>query len=74
LYADIPLDEEIRNMYPEDGMVPGIEEGVFEDHDIEVKKVFSNETAGFYKHPADLICGDHVSTTPIVFFGKDGCL
>jgi hypothetical protein len=28
LYANIPLDEEIMNMYPEDGSVPGINEGV----------------------------------------------
>ena len=62
----------IIDMYPENGTVPGIDDGVFEDHYIDVKIVFSNETTGFSEHPADLICGDHVSTTPIVLLEKIG--
>ena len=72
LYADIPLDEEIMNKYPEDGPVPGVNEGVFEDHDTDVKTIFSNETAGFSEHPADLVHGDHNSTMPIVLLEKMG--
>jgi hypothetical protein len=42
------------DLYPEDGTVPGVAECVIYDHESDVSAVFSEETAGFSEHPAEL--------------------
>jgi len=54
LYEHIILDESVMDLYPEDGTVPGVAECVIYDHESDVSAVFSEETAGFSEHPAEL--------------------
>jgi hypothetical protein len=42
-------------MYPEDDYIPGLADGVIEDHELDVCNVFEEETAGFSVHPADML-------------------
>jgi hypothetical protein len=72
LYADISLDPEIMDLYPEDGVLPDIIHGVFEDHKTNVDKTFANETAGFSEHPAELIRTHSDSDSAVVFLEKMG--
>ena len=72
LYADISLDPEIMDLYPEDGVLPDILHGVFEDHETNVDKTFANETAGFSEHPAELIRTHSGSDSAVVFLEKMG--
>lgn len=55
LYAHIPLDAKIASLYPEDDLLPGLSDGVIEDHELDVRKVFEEETAGFSNHPANML-------------------
>ena len=52
LYMDIPIDQHILDMYPEDAFLPGIQEHVVEENEIHSEYVFSEETAGFSDHHA----------------------
>jgi hypothetical protein len=51
---DMEFDETVKNMYPEDGILPCLEEKTIQDHDLDVQKVFDDETAGFNNHPASV--------------------
>ena len=55
LYVNIPLDSSIMDAYPDDDILPGIEHRIFEDHNTDVAKIFTEETAGFAEHPAQLM-------------------
>ena len=55
LYLDLPFDPSILDLYPEDGILPGLDERVTEDHDTDVHLTFSEETAGFAEHLADML-------------------
>jgi hypothetical protein len=46
LYMDIEFDETVMNMYPEDGILPCLEEKTIQDHDLDVQIFFEDETAG----------------------------
>jgi hypothetical protein len=52
LYMQLGYDEAVMNMYPEDGILPRLEERTIQDHDLDPQKIFEEETAGFSKHPA----------------------
>jgi len=54
LYAMIPLDLHALSLYPDDGLLPGIEDRVIQDREISAEAVFLEETAGFSEHPAEL--------------------
>jgi hypothetical protein len=54
LYEHIVLDESVMDLYPEDGTVPGVAECVIYDHKSDVSAVFSEETADFSEHTAEL--------------------
>lgn len=54
LYAKILLDQDILELYPESDTIPGLAERVVEDHELDAKVVFHDETAGFEDHPATL--------------------
>jgi hypothetical protein len=72
-YLDIPLDNTILEQYPEDDILPGIENNVVEDHESDVSRIFSEETAGPSEHPAELLKDPHCeSDEPFVFLEKVG--
>ena len=54
LYALIPLDLRAMDLYPDDGLLPGIEDCIIQDDEICADTVFLEETAGFSEHPAEL--------------------
>lgn len=64
LYADINLDSDILALYPEDGSLPGVVEGIIHDHASNVSNVFREETAGFDLHPASLLLESTTSSDP----------
>ena len=55
LYANIELDKECLALYPVNGPLPGMFECVIHDNELDVNKVFQEETAGFQLHPATLL-------------------
>jgi hypothetical protein len=55
LYANVFLDESAMDLYPEDGYLPGIEDGVICDRESDVEDIFREETAGMSEHPAELL-------------------
>jgi hypothetical protein len=54
-YLDMPLDKTILEQYPEDDILPGIENNVVEDHLSNMSQVFAEETAGPSEHLAELL-------------------
>jgi len=52
LYMCLKFDEAIMNLYPDNGMLPGLEEKIIQDHELDAQKIFDEETAGFHSHPA----------------------
>jgi len=52
LYMDIPFDENIMNMYPDDDVLPGLDLKIIQDDEQDPGLVFNEETAGFMDHPA----------------------
>ena len=72
LYRDIPLDESIMDLYPEDGTLPGLEQGVFDGIDIDADKVFAEETAGFSEHPAEMLEAEPDTKLPVILLEKMG--
>ena len=52
LYMHVKLDEKNLNLYPIDGALPGIEKNIIQDHEMNSKNTFLEETAGFSLHPA----------------------
>lgn len=63
LYADIPLDSDILNLYPDDGVIPGLGDCVVEDNELVASAVFEEETAGFESHPVALLLDPGDSST-----------
>jgi hypothetical protein len=55
LYTNIILDESAMNLYPEDGYLPGIDDGVIHDHQSDADEIFREEAAGISEHPAELL-------------------
>ncbi|KAG2040728.1 hypothetical protein BDR03DRAFT_1007901 [Suillus americanus] len=43
---------------PDDDMLPGLSDRVVENNELDVKRVFEEETAGFQEHPAELLVDD----------------
>jgi hypothetical protein len=72
LYHDLPLDESIMDLYPEDGTLPDIENGVVEDVNRDATKTFLEETAGVSEHPAEVLKADPDTNTPLVLLEKMG--
>ena len=74
LYLDIALDSNILDTYPDHGLLPGIEHRVFENHTPDSSKIFAEETAGFSKHPAQLMtdASDGSSDIPLLLMEKMG--
>jgi hypothetical protein len=64
LYADIPLDSSIMNLYPIDGVLPGLHSRVVEDHELNTEFIFNTETAGFAPHPANLLSQTDAPSAP----------
>ena len=52
LYESLPFDENIVNLYPEDGMLTGLDQHIIQDAEIDAEKIIGEETAGFTNHPA----------------------
>jgi len=55
LYTNISLDESVMVLYPEDGYLPGIEDGVICDRESDAAEIFREETAAMSEHPAELL-------------------
>ena len=55
LYADIVLDRDILELYPNDGPLPDVSKRVIHDDESDPNKIFHEETAGFHSHPASLL-------------------
>lgn len=55
LYEHIPIDHTIANQYPDDGVMPGLEERIIVDAVTVPEHLFAEETAGFALHPAAAI-------------------
>lgn len=72
LYCDVLLDESIMDLYPEDGMLPNIENGVVEDVNHDATKTFLEETAGVSEHPAKVLKADPDTNTPLILLEKMG--
>ncbi|KAI6044159.1 hypothetical protein EDC04DRAFT_2942385, partial [Pisolithus marmoratus] len=78
LYADIPLDQNIVDLYPENDVIPGLADCVVEDNELDAMKVFQDETAGFEDHPAMLVCqhtaepSPDADSKPVTFLEKMG--
>jgi len=53
LYSNIPLNESILDNYPDDDILPGLDDRVIYDHESDAYSIFSEETAGFSEHPAE---------------------
>ena len=55
LYTDISLDRMTMDTYPENGLLPSIEDQIFEDHLSNPLDVFAEEAASFAEHPAQMM-------------------
>lgn len=51
------------DLYPENGILPGLCDHVVEDNELNAKIIFEEETAGFEEHPASLLqpASDHAT-------------
>ena len=59
--------------YPENGILPGIEDRVFQDHVLNSSDTFLEETAGFAEHPAQMMNDNkHNSDTPSLLMERMG--
>ena len=72
LYRHVLLDEKIMQLYPEDGMLPGIEDRLIHDKTSDPKLLFDEETTGFSDHPAQSLEGDSSAEDPVVLLEKMG--
>ena len=72
-YLDMLLDKTIIDQYPEDGILPGIENNVVEDHSSDMSSIFLVETTGPSEHPAELLKDPQSeSVEPFVFLERVG--
>ena len=70
---DIPIDDSILDMYPEDGPLPGIEDIIITDHKSDTSKIFLEETVGITEHPAENLRDTNMKDSePFVFLEKMG--
>ena len=75
LYLDMTLDATIMDTYPDNGLLPGIEDCIFEDNTLSSTVIFEEETAGFTEHPAQMMTkNDDKSEGPLLFMEKWGFL
>ena len=72
LYLELPFDKSIVDLYPKDGILPGLDEWVTEDHETDVHLTFSEETAGFAEHPADMLHESDTGESDVVLLEKMG--
>lgn len=61
------------DLYLEDGLIPGLEDGIVSDSVSDPMTMFEEEMAGFSDHLADAVRQD-TSPDPPVFIEKMGCL
>ena len=55
LYAGLPpVSENVLDLYPDDGILPGLGESIVYDHESNPEFMFEEETFGFDDHPASL--------------------
>jgi hypothetical protein len=72
LYRDVPLDAVIMDSYPVDGILPGVENRVFEDCHTDVDQSFEEETSGFAEHPASSLKEISESNSSFVLLERMG--
>jgi hypothetical protein len=67
-YTHIPIDNTVIEDYPEDGVLPGLDECIVHDADSNPEKLFDEETAGFQDHPAAMFkeCKDNIKQFPLI--------
>ncbi|KAF8482258.1 hypothetical protein JB92DRAFT_3149124 [Gautieria morchelliformis] len=53
LYQNVTIDRSIMYLYPENGILPGLEDGIIHDSESDPKHSFQQETAGLSEHPAE---------------------
>lgn len=58
LYAGVPIDPQLIELYPEDGTLPGVSERVIEDNNTDPTTLFENETTVFEAHAASFLYND----------------
>lgn len=73
LYSNVTLAPEILDLYPDAGILPGVEERVITST-IEPADIFDDETAGYTDHPSDSLKGQSVTDddAPFVLLDKLG--
>lgn len=72
LYQNITLDPLSADMYPIDGVLPGIDNRVIHDTHLNVQATFDTETAGIDDHPALQVRQDSDTMDPVIFLEKMG--
>ncbi|KAF8581836.1 hypothetical protein K439DRAFT_1352883, partial [Ramaria rubella] len=54
LYCDIPIDQNIMDLHPDRGILPGFSESVLSNVEPDADSIFLEETAGFPEQPVDV--------------------
>ena len=68
LYANITLEARNADLYPDDDILPGLEQQVVHDTESDVKKTFDEETAGIDDHPALNLSSKYGETDQSIIF------
>lgn len=68
-YAGITISDDNLALYPDDDILPGLEDRVVVNQTDRADEIFDEETAGFEQHPAS---GDDVSGSHASSLGPDG--
>lgn len=58
-------------LYPDDGVLPGIEDCIIHDNNISAETIFLEETAGFSEHPAELFWAASLDNDTPIMTQKD---
>ena len=66
--SNITLEQRHANLYPDNDVLPGIDNCVIHDTTLDVKQTFDEEAAGFADHPA-LQVTQECTEGPVVFLG-----
>jgi hypothetical protein len=66
------LDSGNFDLYPDDGVIPGIDNCIFQDHETDVSDTFAPETAGFSEHPAQIVHECDECSTPMLLLERKG--
>ena len=72
LYQGITLEQRHANLYPDNDVLPGIDNCVIHDTTLDVKQTFDEEAAGFADHPALQVLTQEGTEGPVVFLKKLG--